>query len=135
MPRFGCSPNPDGGPRSLHRTKGAGGQQDNQPGVAALLDTLTSEDFLPLLEATFETSLGDTPLVLTLAKVDVKDARYSRPGARLAFSLIFHGPAEPLLPQGTYSLRNATLGELALFTVPLGPVPGEDGLRYEVIFS
>ncbi len=90
-------------------------------------------DFLPLLQESFETSLGDTPVVLTLARVDVKDERYSRPGARLAFSLIFHGPPEPPLPQATYSMKNSTLGELALFTVPLGP--GEEGLRYEVVFS
>lgn len=98
-----------------------------------LLESLTSDDFEPRLNEAFQASLSDRQVVLTLARVDVMDERYSRPGARFAFSLTFHGPIEPLLPQGTYSINNETLGELALFIVPLGP--GEEGLRYEVVFT
>ena len=35
------------------------------------------------------------------------------------FSLFFHGPAERILPQGTYEIRHDTLGSLALLIVPI----------------
>lgn len=98
-----------------------------------MLDTLTSDDFVPRVDEPFETSIDSTPVVLKLVDVDVMDERYSRPDARLSFSLTFHGPSEPLLPQGTYTLRNETLGALEVFSVPLGP--GDGVLRYEVVFS
>ena len=43
------------------------------------------------------------------------------------------GPATPLLPQGTYDLEHAELGELSLFLVPLGSVGDE--MRYEAAFA
>lgn len=98
-----------------------------------MLDTLTSDDFKPLLNDTFEISCDGTPVTLTLSAVDVADERNAPPGARLSFSLTFLGPLEPLLPQGIHTLRHETLGALDLFTVPLGP--GEDGQRYEIVFN
>ena len=59
-------------------------------------------------------------------------------GRRTPFSLLFHGPATPFLPQGTYPLRHDVLGDFPLFLVPLGPVPtGPDKglMRYEAIFT
>jgi hypothetical protein len=35
------------------------------------------------------------------------------------FSLFFHGPADRVLPQNTYSFRHEALGSLALFIVPV----------------
>ena len=98
-----------------------------------VLENLTSDDFQSRLEEPFETSLGDLPVVLTLTAVEVADERFSRPSARLAFSLIFHGPLAPILPQDTYAMKNRALGELALFAVPLGP--RAESQRYEVVFS
>jgi hypothetical protein len=98
-----------------------------------LLDTLTSDDFAARVDEPFETSIDGAPVVLQLVNVDVMDERYSPPGARRSFSLTFHGPTAPLLPQGTYTLGNATLGPLSVFIVPLGPVDG--ALRYEVVFN
>ena len=77
-----------------------------------MLETLTSDDFEPLLNDEFELSCDETPVSLTLTAVDVMDERYSRPGARLSFSLTLSGPLEPLLQQGVYTLRNETLGAL-----------------------
>lgn len=45
------------------------------------------------------------------------------------FSMIFEGPKETLLEQGTYKFEHEQLGELDMFLVPVGP--GE----YEVIFN
>ncbi len=49
------------------------------------------------------------------------------------FSLIFLGPREPALPQGTYRLEHAALGPFDLFIVPMGAEDG--GRRYEAAFS
>jgi ribosomal protein S18 acetylase RimI-like enzyme len=50
------------------------------------------------------------------------------------FSLIFHGPADPVLSQGMYSFRHDALGSLALFIVP---VVGSNADRtvYQACFS
>lgn len=52
---------------------------------------------------------------------------------RLQFSLVFRGPVEPVLSQGTFRLSHATLGDLALFLVPIGRDDG--GVRYEAAFA
>lgn len=98
-----------------------------------MLDSLTSNAFEPRVNEPFTAALGDTSVELTLSEVDVMDERSSRPGSRLAFSLIFHGPLEPLLPQGAYRLANEALGGLTLFMVPLGPMGNIQ--RYEVVFN
>ena len=98
-----------------------------------MLDTIASDDFKPLLNDEFETSFEGESVSLKLSSVDVMDESHSLPGARLAFSMIFLGPLEPFLPQGTYELNHAKLGALGLFMVPLGP--DENKHRYEVIFN
>ena len=49
------------------------------------------------------------------------------------FAMTFVGPAQPLLPQGTYRFRHETLGERLLFMVPVDQ--DEHGTQYEVCFS
>jgi hypothetical protein len=52
---------------------------------------------------------------------------------RRQFSLVFRGPAAPVLPQRTYVLAHAELGELQLFLVPIGA--DAEGMRYEAAFA
>lgn len=52
---------------------------------------------------------------------------------REQFSLLFRGPADPRLSQGLWLLEHDTMGESALFLVPLGP--DADGPRYEAAFA
>jgi hypothetical protein len=60
---------------------------------------------------------------------------------RTPFSLLFHGPLDPVLPQGMYRLEQEQLGALELFIVPIGPndpaAPGEaaTAMRYEAVFG
>lgn len=49
------------------------------------------------------------------------------------FSLQFQGPLTHFLPQATYPVEHATLGQFALFLVPVGREP--EGYRYEAIFN
>ena len=52
---------------------------------------------------------------------------------RQPFSILFRGPAEPFLAQGTVPLEHPELGRFALFLVPIGP--DEAGMRYEAILT
>lgn len=106
-----------------------------------MLATFTIDTFRQHVGEDFHIALGqDRSLCLRLASAE--DLREHPAGAgttrRTPFSLMFHGPAEHFLPQGTHPIRHDTIGEFPLFLVPLGPVPlgPEKGLmRYEAIFT
>ncbi len=50
-----------------------------------------------------------------------------------SYSIIFHGPAQPLLPQGTYPLQHSVLGRQSLFLVPISA--SEQYCEYEAVMS
>lgn len=50
-----------------------------------------------------------------------------------SFSLFFHGPLDPFLPQGIQKLRHGKLGELEIFLVPVAR--DKDGFQYEAAFN
>lgn len=54
-------------------------------------------------------------------------------GARTPFTLLFRGPAEPLLPQRIYRLEHESIGALEIFIVPVGQ--DADGVVYEAVFG
>ena len=60
---------------------------------------------------------------------------------RTPFSVLFHGPLEPVLPQGIYDLEHEQFRVSGLFIVPIGPAdPAERGqaataMRYEAVFG
>ena len=49
------------------------------------------------------------------------------------FSVVFRGSADVALPQRTYRMERAGIGEFEIFLVPIGP--DEKGPRYEAIFT
>lgn len=49
------------------------------------------------------------------------------------FAMLFVGPVQPLLPQGTYRFRHDVLGERFLFMVPVGQ--DAQGTQYEVCIT
>jgi len=53
---------------------------------------------------------------------------------RAPFSLIFAGPAAPVLQQATWPLEHAALGRREIFLVPIGPGP-DGAMRYEAAFN
>lgn len=56
------------------------------------------------------------------------------PGSlRDPFSLIFRGPAAPVLPQRTYPLDNPHTGPLEIFIVPIGRDAA--GVLYQAVFN
>jgi hypothetical protein len=90
----------------------------------------------PFAQARFQAALGTdfavmdargehAVLVLRLSEVDSRPA----PAGYEQFSALFRAPASPLLPQATYAVRHATLGELPLFIVPI--TADAQGATYE----
>ena len=71
---------------------------------------------------------GQVPLRLAEVVEGQSDRRVQR------FSILFHGAADRMLPQGTYSFRHDTLGEFLLFIVPVVG-SNDERIVYEACFN
>jgi hypothetical protein len=108
------------------------------------LETLTADDFRDFVGTSFQLTAGSPEdgssagLGLELAEVTGFAANAAPGAARVPFSLLFHGPLQPVVPQGVYRLAHAQLGEFEPFIVPVGPaVCGQApvAMRYEIVFG
>lgn len=94
---------------------------------------LTLETFAEHVAETFRVrgSADDVGVDITLSFAEplVQDAV----GGRTPFSIMFHGPADRILPQQIFAIEHETLGTFELFLVPLQP--DQDGARYEAVFA
>jgi hypothetical protein len=101
------------------------------------LEWLTYGDFAGRLGDSFDVTAGDAagPSVELVEATESTEPGGKGPDGqtRMQFSLVFRGPTTPLLPQATYRLSHAELGELDLFLVPLGAE--SDGIRYAAAFA
>ena len=104
-----------------------------------MLDQLTVSDFIGHVSRTFRVPLDSGEVVeLELIEADTigESRRPASPGIRAqAFSLIFRGPRDRLLPQQIYAIEHPTRGTLGIFLVPLGPDGDSNGLHYQAIFN
>lgn len=97
-----------------------------------MLETLTKELWENYLGKEFNADAGNSSaLPMKLAAVSGYGRRMG--GGREAFSLLFLGPLQPILPQRIYRLSHDGLGELDIFLVPIGPQA--DGMGYEAVFT
>jgi hypothetical protein len=94
-----------------------------------LLASLTAETFADHVGEPFTLEAQEKSYGLVLAECQ----RGAEGLTREAFSLMFMGPVEPLLPQQIYPLRHEQLGLLELFLVPVGS--DASGTRYEAVFN
>lgn len=88
--------------------------------------SITPETFRPLTGEVFQ---GPEIALALVSVVDLGES--GRAGG--AFSLLFRGPAEPGLDQGTVLLTHPALGEIAIFLVPVGA--RADSRDYEAVFA
>lgn len=100
---------------------------------------LTLSTFQPHVGSIFQLLDGGQPaLELTLVQVEdltLKDALRDPELRAQPFSLIFHGPVQPIAIQAIQSLRHVTLPPLEIFLVPLGPDRKNQVMRYQAIFN
>lgn len=95
---------------------------------------LTHADFADRVGEAF--AVPDAGFELTLAEA----TESSEPGGRgpdgrtrHQFSLVFTGPLDHTMEQGTVRIEHPDLGEQHLFLVPLGPQG--DAMRYQAVFA
>jgi hypothetical protein len=95
---------------------------------------LTAEEFSKHLNTNFRATL-DTQVEADLALVEVKSysSKHEEQAGMERFSVYFTGPAEPFLPQQSYTFQHAEMGEFEMFLVPLSRK--EAGARYEAVFN
>jgi hypothetical protein len=101
-----------------------------------MLESFTAATFAPHRGEPFTVRAGEQiALALTLGEVSPHGpAPAGAEGPRRApFSLIFHGPQTPILPQRIYRVEHDAIGAFDLFLVPLGP--DRAGMRYEAVFG
>ena len=67
------------------------------------------------------------------SRSDVAGGAEDAPGQGARFSLLFQGPHDRLLPQGTYQFEHEQIGSFPLFIVPIGAAKG--GIQYEAVFN
>ena len=87
--------------------------------------------------ATYRRHIGSTfridgPDHVDLRLATVTDERVN--GGVQQFSLFFHGPADRIVPQGTYAFQHDGLGPLMLFIVPVVG-SNEQRIVYEACFT
>jgi Domain of unknown function (DUF6916) len=110
------------------------------------LQTLTAGDFRPHQGTWFRLtggpSPGSSPVTIETELVEVTEHGGTGPRSfRAPFSVLLHGPLEPVMAQGIYRVEHDQLGTLELFVVPVGPdeprAPGgaPTAMRYEAVFG
>ena len=98
------------------------------------LEDLQADDFAQCVDQKFLIHVeGSEPLEAQLIEVRGLGASDENLERRSPFSLIFRGPPDLSLEQGIFKVENASLGELDLFIVTIGP--DDEGMRHEVIFN
>jgi hypothetical protein len=95
-----------------------------------MIDQLTAERFEKLDGETFTVTAADPAIELRLIEI-VRKGKGERMGG--SFSLLWQSNSDAILPQGSYVLNHAELGELELFIVPVGQA--SEGVHYEAIFT
>jgi len=94
------------------------------------IEKLTASSFSEILNKTFRLNLPETD-VLELELIKVEDLGSTAKQER--FSVLFQGPLDRGVRQGSYSFEHEELGTFELFIVPIGRQ--EDGLVYEAAFN
>ena len=95
---------------------------------------LRYEDFKDRVGSVFTVRDDGFPqLELKLDEAVLTTNRGAPAETRPSFNLMFVGAAEPVLPQKTYSLEHAELGQVAIFLVPVAK--NARGVFYQAVFN
>ena len=98
-----------------------------------MTNNLTEQEFSKHVGSQFEASLGERNVILRLVEVKAYMPEATEEKGLERFSIFFEGPPDFMLPQQTYHLRHAQIGELEIF---LGAISGDaNGFRYEAVFN
>lgn len=97
-------------------------------------EILTPLTFEPHVGSVFSITVGVGSTVSAELDKVVRHEPRSHGDRTQPFSLLFVGQQGQPLPQATYSMKHATLGQIDIFLVPIGPL--QDGRQqYEAVFN
>ncbi|NLS01687.1 hypothetical protein HGP17_33035 [Rhizobium sp. P38BS-XIX] len=91
------------------------------------------EHFAPCVGEGFDVDMGTASVTFTLTEVRPLPDRGFAGMTRAPFSLLFRSGSKVVLPQQIYRLKNATLGILDIFLVPVAR--DQEGIIYQAIFN
>ncbi|SDP33644.1 hypothetical protein [Phyllobacterium sp. OV277] len=97
------------------------------------MEIVTLDFFARCVGEGFEIDMGNGSLVFTLTEARPLPERGFTGMRRSPFSLLFRSESKVLLPQKIYRLKNAALGILDIFLVPVAR--DKDGIIYQAIFN
>ena len=99
------------------------------------LAAVTRETFLPHVGSVYRVTddAGNTGEVV-LYEVTAGHLTWSG-ATRAPFSLLFLGPHDLTMTQGTYRFEGPDGETLLIFVVPVGPPANREGLLYQAIFN
>lgn len=103
-----------------------------------MLETFTPGSFTEHVGSRFRLQIeGQEPLELELFEIARYEENPDYAARKEPFSLLFLGPARPILPQAIYPLEHPAFGSMEIFLVPIGPDPlgKRSGMRYEAAFN
>lgn len=97
------------------------------------MQLLSHETFAARANETFDLGMGESAMPLTLVEVQPLTT-HAYPGMlRSPFSLMFRSGSPVVLPQKVYRLKNATMGPVDIFLVPVGR--DVSGVVYQAVFN
>ncbi|MDX8534102.1 hypothetical protein RFM41_23175 [Mesorhizobium sp. VK25A] len=97
------------------------------------MEIVTLGHFAGCVGSSFDIDFGQSSVPLTLAEANPL-LETGFPGMRRSpFSLIFRSGSQVVLPQKLYKLKNATLGQMEIFLVPVAR--DKAGIVYQAIFN
>ena len=97
------------------------------------LASLTLEDFQPRLNQTFQLHAGEQAVPVTLIETASIERSRGPKGARAPFHVLYQGPEEFPVPQGSYRFTAEGDFDCEFFIVPVAKEPA--GYIYQAIFS
>ncbi|MFK0278484.1 DUF6916 family protein [Ensifer sp. NPDC090286] len=97
------------------------------------MELLTLQHFAGCVGQAFDLSLGESTMPLTLAEATPGTTQIMPGMLRAPFSLVFRSGSAIVLPQQIYRLKNASLGALDIFLVPVAR--DKQGIVYQAVFN
>jgi hypothetical protein len=94
---------------------------------------LSIETFGSVVRESFDLAVGETSLPMTLVEVQPLPVNPFPGMIRAPFSLLFRTASQVVLPQKLYGLKNASLGRLEIFLVPVAR--DREGVLYQAVFN
>ena len=95
-----------------------------------MIEHLTRADFADLAPGSLQIEAGGHRFAVEV--LEAKSLASPSPRAE-PFTVLLEGPAQPVLPQGTYGLLHPRHGRLELFLVPVGRTSA--AVHYELVFN